>query len=85
MKAFKSRLRELVAKKYGYMTHEQIAEAAGITRRVTVTRWMSDKPLLQLNMKVLEPLADFLECRVEDLYEVVDVDDPLNMTPPPSP
>lgn len=38
MKAFRSRLKELVKQKYGYMTQEKIAESAGITRRKTVTR-----------------------------------------------
>lgn len=57
------------------MTQEKIAEAAGITRRKTVTRWMSDKPMMQLNMKVLEPLATFLECDVLDLFEVIEVDE----------
>lgn len=75
MKAFRSRLKKVVAQKKGRMTHEQIAAAAGITRRETVTRWMSSKPMLQLNMRVLEPLANFLECKVEDLYEIIEIDD----------
>lgn len=36
---------------------------------------MSDKPMMQLNMKVLEPLATFLECDVLDLFEVIEVDE----------
>ena len=57
------------------MSHQQIADAAGIGRKKTVTRWMSDKPMMQLNMKVLEPLATFLECDVLDLFEVIEVDE----------
>lgn len=73
-KAFKSRLKELVEQKYGHMTHEEIAKQTGI-HRPTITLWMGDRPFALLKIEFLQRLARFLECEINDLYEVIDVDD----------
>lgn len=57
------------------MTHEQIAVASSITRCPTITTLMSDRPFTLLNMKILEPLADWLECDPYDLFEIIEVDE----------
>lgn len=75
MLAFRSKLKEVVQKKYGKITHEQIAAATGITRRPTITMWMGGRLFRRLDMDMLEPLAAWLECRPEDLYEIVEVDE----------
>ena len=72
MKAFKSNLKDAVTKYKGHKTHEQISEETGI-RRVTITRWMNNKPFQRLDIRVLNPLSTWLGCEIEDLYEVVDV------------
>lgn len=74
MKAFRSRLKQIVAEKHGYLTHEQIASGAGL-RRPTVTAWMSDRPFVVLRMDFVSKLADLLECDVEELYEIIETDD----------
>ncbi|MBZ0310437.1 MAG: helix-turn-helix transcriptional regulator [Anaerolineae bacterium] len=56
------------------LTHEKIAEITGI-RRPTITKWMGKRLFRQLDMGTVEPMAKWLDCHPEDLYEVVEVED----------
>jgi transcriptional regulator with XRE-family HTH domain len=77
MRYFRSKLKEKVHARYGKAipTHEEIAGVTGI-RRGTVGQWMSDRLFRRLDMDILEPMAEWLECDTEDLYEVVETDTP---------
>ena len=72
---YKSKLKELVIKKYGKMTHDAISKQTGV-HRPTITAWMGGRLFRQTNLNVLEPIARWLECRPEDLYEIIEVDEP---------
>lgn len=76
MRYFRSKLKQKIQGKFGknMPTHEEIAGVTGI-RRGTVGQWMSDRPFRRLDMAILEPLAEWLECDTQDLYEEVEVDD----------
>lgn len=78
MLAFRSKMKEVVEKKYGKMTHEQIAAATGIGRRPTITVWMSGRLFRRLDMDILEPVSAWLECDPSELYEIVRVDEEVS-------
>lgn len=78
MKAFKSRLRHVVKEKLGRITHEEMAAKTGL-RRTSITTWMGDRAFRRLDMQILEPLAKLLDCKVEELYEVVDVEEDIEV------
>jgi Cro/C1-type HTH DNA-binding domain len=71
---YKSRLKILVAEKYGKLTHDEISKRTGV-QRPTITAWMGNRLFRQTNLNVLEPIARWLECRPEALYEIVEVED----------
>ncbi len=71
---YKSRLKEMVYRKFGNLTHEEISERAGVNRP-TVTRWMGDRLFRQVRMEFVEPLARWLDCNPADLYEIVEVNE----------
>lgn len=73
---YRSKLKELVTSRYGKLTHDEISRRTGVNRP-TITAWMGGRLFRQTNLNVLEPIAKWLECRPEDLYEIIEVDEPL--------
>lgn len=71
---YRSKIKEVIYDKHGKLTHEQIAKITKL-QRPTITIWMSDRLFRRLDMDILEPIANWLECRPEDLYEIVEVDE----------
>lgn len=75
-KAFKSNFKQLVRTKYGEaMTQREMSKRSGL-REASISRWMRDDFLFsKLDMTILEPLAAFLDCDIEDLFEVVETEE----------
>lgn len=70
---YRSLLRKRIIQKYGHMLeHEEITRRSGVPRS-TVTKWLNDnRRFRHVRLHVVESLAKWLECRPEDLYELVE-------------
>ena len=66
----RSRLKELMLKKEiqrgERIQQAEIAEATGLDQN-TISRWMSPKPLIKIETKVIIRLCEYLDCSVGDL------------------
>lgn len=83
---FQSRLRQLLleesAKRGDRIEQKEVAEKTGL-QEVTISKWMSDKPMAQIRAETVDALMNFFNCEFGDLVVFIpskDDEDPESKT-----
>lgn len=56
------------------ITQIEIAHATGISPH-TISRWMEPTPFKRIEADIVEPLLRYLDCKLDDLVEVVRINE----------